>query len=227
VNLARHIEHTLLKADATPHAVETLCQEVLAHGLLGACVNPVHVPLAKSILADSLRAGTTELVTVIGFPLGAGSERSDCSEVQWAIEQGATEVDWVVPVGLARAGQLAEVTRRASCVRRAAKGVVLKVILETGFFSSDELHALALAVLESGPDFLKTSTGFGPRGASVEDVTLLTKVGQGRARVKASGGIRDRAQAEALVRAGAERLGTSNGVALVTSVIDQAKTSAY
>jgi deoxyribose-phosphate aldolase len=178
--------------------------------MLGVCVNPLHVPLARSLLARRAL-----LVSVVGFPLGAGSERSDCSEAEWLVSAGADEVDLVVPLGLAAAGEWAAVTERVRRVRVASQGAVLKVILETGLFSSEQLQDLASAVLDAGPEFLKTSTGFGPRGASVEDVQLLTRASAGRARVKASGGIRTLTQAVQLLRAGAERLGTSNGVGLI------------
>jgi deoxyribose-phosphate aldolase len=219
VNLAQHLEHTILKADATTGAVTSLCADVVAHGMRGACVNPHYVPLARSLLG-----GKAELVTVVGFPLGAGSARSDLVEAEWVIGAGASEVDWVVPVGLACSGELARVTVRAKEMRKACSGVVLKVILETGLFSPAQLEALALAVLEAGPDFLKTSTGFGPRGASVEDVVLLARIAQGAARIKASGGIRNFAQARALLQAGAERIGTSNGVGLLDEARNQQPT---
>jgi deoxyribose-phosphate aldolase len=210
VTLREHIEHTLLKAEAEPRAIEALCREVLEHRMLGACVNPLYVPLAHSLLGQNAR-----LVSVVGFPLGAGSERSDCAEAEWLLRQGAVELDLVVPVGLACAGQLAAVKGRVARVREVARGAVLKVILETGLFTVEQLRDLAAAVMEAEPDFLKTSTGFGPRGASVQDVGVLTAAAQGRARVKASGGIRTFVQARELLAAGAERIGTSNGVGLL------------
>ena len=203
------IEHTLLKADATPHAIEALCDEALQFGFAGVCVNPAYVPLARARLVERSR-----VVSVVGFPLGASSEAADVCETKWLVSHGVDEIDMVVPVGLALAGRLDQVTARVRAVREAASGVVLKVILETGYFDSEPLRRLAAAALEAAPDYLKTSSGYGPRGATVEDVELLVSVGDGHTRVKASGGIRTLDAARALLAAGASRLGTSSGASM-------------
>jgi deoxyribose-phosphate aldolase len=209
VSLRQSIEHTLLNATAKPSEVESLCQEVLNFGLCGACVNPLHVPLARAVLTTR-----AQVVSVVNFPLGAGSERSDCAEVAWLVEQGATEVDYVIPIGVALSGALDRVTQRVRAVREQCP-VVLKVILETSAFEEAQLFDVAQAVMQANPDYLKTSTGFGARGASVEDVRILRRAANGRAAIKASGGIRSYAQARELLDAGATRLGTSRGVNLL------------
>lgn len=208
MNVVGTIEHTRLKADTTPKHVEDLCAEAVQHGFAGVCINPVFVPLASRLLRDT----NVSVVTVVGFPLGASSEACDVRETEWVLEQGAREVDMVIPIGLALSGDLRAVTERVRAVRRASKGAVLKVILECGFFEPEQLLRVATAARDGEPDYLKTATGFGPRGASVDDVRLLARVAGAHLSVKASGGIRNLADAVLMVEAGARRLGTSSGV---------------
>lgn len=205
------IEHTLLRATATPQDVEALCAEARLHGFAAVCVNSLHAPAAAAALAGS----GVRLATVAAFPLGASSAADTAAEVEHARRVGAQEVDVVAPLGWVAAAAWSEVARWLADVRRAASGMVLKVILETGYFEPARLEPLAELVVDSGADYLKTSTGFGPRGASLEDVRLLAAVARGRAAVKASGGIRTRELALELLGAGASRLGTSSGVALL------------
>ncbi|MFN3368954.1 MAG: deoxyribose-phosphate aldolase, partial [Thermus sp.] len=155
------------------------------------------------------------LVTVVGFPRGYQAKEVKALEAALALAQGADEVDMVIHLGRASAGDYAYIEEEVRAVRQAAPKAVLKVILETGHFAPEALGSLAEAAIRGGADFLKTSTGFGPRGASLEDVELLVRVARGRAQVKAAGGIRDREAAIKLLEAGATRLGTSSGVALV------------
>lgn len=211
-SLAPLIEHTQLQAETTPAAVDRLCEEAITHGLFGVCIAPLHVARAARRLAGR----DPRVITVIGFPLGASLPAVLALEAQRARDDGAAELDLVIPIGLAVAGELAAVRDTVRTVRAAVPDRPLKVILETGHFSPPALRALAGAVLEAEPDFLKTSTGFGPRGASVADLELLAACAGGRVGLKASGGIRTVAEARALVAAGATRLGTSRGVALVT-----------
>ncbi len=210
MSLHAHIEHTLLRANATPEEIDALCDEALAHAFVGVCVNPTFVPRAVARVDGRVR-----VVSVVGFPLGAGSEASDVAEAEWLLKQGAQEVDMVVPISAACAGQWSEVRGRVLAVRAATQGATLKVILETGYFSPPSLERLAHEVLAAEPDYLKTSTGFGPKGAEVGEVAALREWCGERAKVKASGGIRTAAEARALLDAGAERLGTSRGVAIV------------
>ncbi len=211
MDLAAHIDHTLLKPTATPEEVLKAAEEALEYGFYGLCIPPSFVALVRRAFPHA----PFRLVTVVGFPLGYGEKEVKALEAAWAHAQGADEVDMVVHLGQAKAGNLAYLEEEVRAVRKAIPKAVLKVILETGYFSPEELAPLAEAAIRGGADFLKTSTGFGPRGASLEDVTLLAQVARGRARVKAAGGIRDRETALRMLEAGAERLGTSSGVALV------------
>ncbi len=208
--LAGYIEHTLLRADATPAAVERLCDEAIEWGLLGVCVAPLHVARAAARLGSE----GPRVVTVVGFPLGATVPEVMATEARRAVADGAAEIDMVIPIGLGLAGELDAVRAAVATVRAAVPERALKVILETGHFAPEPLRALAREVIAAQPDFLKTSTGFGPSGATVADVALLVECGGGRVGVKAAGGIRTAADARALVAAGATRIGTSNGAAI-------------
>ncbi len=187
-----------------------LCRQAQHYGFAGVCISPVYVEQAAAELCGS----SVRVVTVINFPLGAGSAHAEVCEAERAVSGGAQEVDWVVPVGLALDARFDVVQARVTAVRRAIGDAVLKVILECGYFTPEALQTLAESALDGGADYLKTSTGFGPRGGSVADVTLLAAVAGSRARVKASGGIRSLADARALLNAGATRIGTSAGVAI-------------
>jgi deoxyribose-phosphate aldolase len=206
--LARYIEHTLLRAEATPSDVEALCAEALENTLFGVCVPPVHVGGARRRLG----ASGVALVTVVGFPLGYSTPETKAEEARRAVADGANEIDMVLALGLARAGEWERVTDDVRAVRAACPGRILKVILETGLLSESEVRRAAECAVSAGAEFVKTSTGFGPRGASVRDVELLAEVVGDRARIKASGGIRTADEARALIAAGAARIGTSNGV---------------
>ncbi len=211
--LVRLIDHTLLKPEATPEAVRRLCAEAREFGFTSACVNPVYVPLAASLLAGS----TVKVCAVAGFPLGASLTRSKVFEAEEAMALGTTEIDMVIHVGALRAGDAAGVETEirqlaAACHER---GTLLKVILETALLTREEKIAGATAAMNAGADFVKTSTGFGPGGATVEDVSLLRSVVGTRLGVKASGGIRTLADLERMVAAGASRIGTSSGARIV------------
>lgn len=205
------IEHTLLRAEAVPAEIERLCDEAAEHALLAVCVNPIYVKRA----AARLQGTAVRVVTVVGFPLGASVVRSDTIAASEALADGAAEIDMVIPIGLALGGDLGAVSARVSALRDATRGAVLKVILECGHFDAAGLRAVAEAALSAGPDFLKTSTGFGPRGASTDDIRLLKEVCRGRAELKASGGVRNYEAARQLLAAGATRVGTSNGAAIM------------
>jgi deoxyribose-phosphate aldolase len=209
--LAALIDHTLLKPDATPAAVESLCAEALAHGFFGVCVNGMHVPRVSRLLAGS----SVVTCAVVGFPLGAMHRAAKAAETRQAIDDGAAEIDMVMSIGAAKAGDWATVRDDVAAVLAACAGVPLKVILETGLLTRDEIVRACEICRDLGVAFVKTSTGFGPRGASVDDVVLMrAAVGPGLG-VKASGGIRDLATAQAMIKAGATRLGTSASVSIV------------
>lgn len=207
MRLADFVEHTLLRADATREDVERLCREARDHGLFGVCVSPVHVEAARRFVGDAVR-----VVTVAGFPLGTSTSIIKAEEARRAVLEGASEVDMVMAIGRARGGDWGGVQTDVAAVRSSIPGATLKVILETGHFDEAAIRCAAQAALAGGADFVKTSTGFGPRGATVEDIRVLRDVVAGRAQIKASGGIRTAAQARAMIEAGATRIGTSNGV---------------
>lgn len=209
--LAATLEHTLLKADATADAVRRLCEEAIKHGFGGVCVNPARIGLCR----HALRGHAVNVVTVVGFPLGATLLAALAEETRLCVDEGADEIDMVIPIGQAIDGDLVAVKEAVACVVEAARGRVVKAILETGYFGGEALGRIATAAVQGGARYLKTSTGFGPRGASVDDVQLLVRVGGRGTLVKASGGIRSYETARAMLAAGASRLGTSSGVAIM------------
>lgn len=211
MELAKLIDHTLLKPDATPEAIARLCREAVEHGFASVCVNPANVARAATHLRDT----PVKVCTVIGFPLGATTPLVKAFEVRDAVANGADELDMVLNVGALKAGDHGLVARDIRSVVEAAGGRLVKVILETGLLTDEEKVAACRLAVEAGASFVKTSTGFGPGGATVEDVRLMRATVGPDLGVKASGGIRDRAAAERMVEAGATRLGTSSGVAIV------------
>lgn len=211
MDLARFIDHTLLKPTATPTEIEALCAEARQHQFFGVCVQPCYVRLAQERLSGS----KVKVVTVIGFPLGAALSQTKALEAAQTVALGADEVDMVIHLGAAKAGDWKALEADVRAVRQAVPHHVLKVILETGYLTPAEVKRAAKAAVAAGADFLKTSTGFGPRGASLEDVRILAEVAGGKAQVKAAGGIRDRQTALQMIEAGATRLGTSSGIALL------------
>lgn len=210
--LAPYIDHTLLKATATPADIEKLCAEARQHGFKAVCVNPQHVALCVSQLAGS----GVLTATVCAFPLGALTPAQKAAEARLSVEAGADEVDMVIAIGAALAGDWDFVRADIRAVREATEGRTLKVILETCYLSDEQKVRAAEAAVDAGADFVKTSTGFGTGGATLADVVLLKKTVGERAQIKASGGIRTREDAEAMIAAGATRLGTSGGVGLVS-----------
>ncbi|MEF2277672.1 deoxyribose-phosphate aldolase [Deinococcus sp. YIM 134068] len=211
MKLAPYIDHTLLKATATAADIRLLCAEAREHGFYAVCINPVFVPLAVAELAGS----GVKVATVCGFPLGAVLSEQKAVEARLSVEAGADEVDMVIHLGAALGGDWEAVEADVRAVRRAIPGTVLKVIIETCYLNEDQKRGATGAAVRGGADFVKTSTGFGTGGATVEDVRLMAEVIAGRAQIKAAGGVRTPADAEAMIAAGATRLGTSGGVALV------------
>jgi deoxyribose-phosphate aldolase len=210
-DLRLRIEQTLLRPDATGAEVRALCEEALRVGFVGVCVAPARVAEAASILQGRPIA----LVTTAGFPHGSSSPDAKAFEAERGFGRGATDVDFVMHAGLAKDGDWDGLRREFSALRAAVPEATLKAILETGLLTPEEIRRAAECAVEAGLDFVKTSTGFGPRGATVEDVRLLRAAVGERCRIKASGGIRTREAALALVAAGADRIGTSNGPGIV------------
>jgi deoxyribose-phosphate aldolase len=201
------IEHTLLRCDATPAALETLCAQALEHGLGGVCVNPIEVSRCRALLAR----GGPKLVSVVGFPLGAVHSEHKASETERALADGADEIDMVMRVGAAKAGDWREVERDARAVVRAASGRPVKLIIEVGLLTREETLQACEVAVAAGIAFVKTCSGFAQGSAQVDDIALIAAALRGRAAIKASGGIRNLARARALLAAGATRIGSSSG----------------
>lgn len=213
VNLARMIDHTLLKPDATPDQIAQLCFEARKHQFASVCVNPTWVKLCAQLLEGS----SVKVCTVIGFPLGATASEVKAFEARNAIDQGATEIDMVINIGALKARELELVAQDIQGVVNAAhsRGAIVKVILETALLTDEEKTIACLASKEAGADFVKTSTGFAGGGATVQDVALMRRVVGPELGVKASGGVRTFEDAESMIRAGATRIGASAGVKIV------------
>jgi deoxyribose-phosphate aldolase len=205
------IDHTLLKPEATPADIERLCKEATIHKFAAVCVNPVYVRQAR----DWVDGSSVKVATVAGFPLGAVTTKSKVEEAAGAIANGASEVDMVMAVGLFKGGEHREVGVDIGSVVEACRGWTVKVILETSLLTPDEITTACKIAVDNGADFVKTSTGFGSRGATVDDIRIMKEAICNRCKIKASGGIRTREQAIAMIEAGASRLGTSAGVAIV------------
>jgi deoxyribose-phosphate aldolase len=210
-DLARYIDHTLLKPDATEKDVEQLCAEAIQYHFASVCVNSGNVELCARLLAGS----GVKVCAVVGFPLGAMSTDAKAFETRYAVSHGADEVDMVINVGQLQAGNYAYVYDDIHAVVKAAAGHVVKVILETGLLNEDQKIAGCVLAKAAGADFVKTSTGFGPGGATPEDVALMRRIVGQDMGVKASGGIRDCSTAQKMIESGATRLGASASVSIV------------
>lgn len=209
--IAAMIDHTLLKANATDDQIVKLCGEAKENRFASVCVNPCHVARA----AELLKGSGIAVCTVIGFPLGAGTTETKVFETKDAIAKGANEVDMVIDVGALKSGRYDDVRGQIREVVTTANGTLVKVIIETCYLTDEEKVIACKASAEAGADYVKTSTGFGGGGATVEDVALMKKSIPASMKVKASGGIHTYAQAVALVEAGASRLGASAGITIV------------
>lgn len=212
-DVARLIDHTLLKPDATQAQIAQLCHEARQYSFAAVCVNPTHVKLC----ADLLRGSDVAVCTVVGFPLGATPPEVKAYEAQQAIDDGATEIDMVINVGALKGEECDLVERDIAMVTRTChnNGAVCKVIIEAALLTDQEKIKACESAKKAGADYVKTSTGFGPGGATVADVTLMRRVVGPSMGIKAAGGIRSFADAKGMVEAGATRLGASAGVMIV------------
>lgn len=211
-SLAAYIDHTLLAADAPQASIRQLCDEARTYGFKSVCVNSANVPLAAKCLA-----GAPSLVcAVVGFPLGAGLSAAKAYEAELAIQAGAREIDMVLNIGWLKDGLLDLVRDDIAQVLKACGTVPLKVILETGSLNDDQKTQACVICRDLNVAFVKTSTGFGHGGATLADVRLMREVVGPVIGVKASGGVRDVATALAMIEAGATRLGSSSGIAIVS-----------
>ncbi|MAM30397.1 MAG: deoxyribose-phosphate aldolase [Flavobacteriaceae bacterium] len=210
-NLHNFIEHTLLKATATTADIITLCDEAKQYDFFGVCVNSCYVYLAVNELKDH----RTKVIATVGFPLGASSTKTKIAEAKQAVKDGADEIDMVMNLGFFKSGITKSVTEEIRAIKKAIGRRVLKVIIETCYLNAAEMKLACEMVRLAGADFVKTSTGFGNNGALLKDVQLLKSIANEDVGIKASGGIKTAKQAIAFIDAGATRIGSSNGVAMV------------
>lgn len=210
--LAKYIDHTILKPDATAAQVLKLCDEAKQYGFASVCVNPSRIAL----VAKALEGTDVTPCCVVGFPLGAIPSESKAAETAVAVKDGAREIDMVIDIGRAKDGDWGYVEADIAAVKAACGPAKLKVIIETCLLTDDEKVQACLAAKRANADFVKTSTGFSKAGANVADVALMRKTVGPDMGVKASGGIHNRAEAEAMIAAGASRIGASSGIAIVT-----------
>ncbi len=205
-----HVDHTLLRQNATWEEVRAICDDGLNYRTASVCISPCYIKQASEYLA-----GRLPICTVIGFPNGTPTKESKAFETRCAVEQGADEIDMVINIGFLKDGRDEEVLEEIRAVRAACPGKILKVIIETCLLTEDEKLRMCKLVNASGADYIKTSTGFSTGGATLEDVKLMVENSAPHVKVKAAGGIRSLADAEAFLKLGAARLGTSAVVRLV------------
>lgn len=216
-----HVDHTLLKPEATAEQVEQLCREALQYNTASVCINPRFIPLAVSILGDKI-----PVCTVIGFPLGAMTTAAKVFEAKNAVELGAKEIDMVISVGDVKSGDFDAVTHEIAEVKKAVGENILKVIIETCLLTDDEKRRLCHCVAEAGADYIKTSTGFSTGGANEHDIALFAEEinGEkinGRIKIKAAGGIKAVSDMESFLALGADRLGSSSAIKLLKPLMGE------
>ncbi|NCB33222.1 MAG: deoxyribose-phosphate aldolase [Erysipelotrichia bacterium] len=211
MKLSKYIDHTLLKQDATEAEIRILCQEAKQYDFASVCVNPCWIETAKEELKDT----DVKVCVVVGFPLGAMTSEAKVFEAGDAIAKGAEEIDMVINIGELKDGNDAYVTNEIHALKKAAGDHILKVIIETCLLTDEEKIRACKDAVAAGADFVKTSTGFSKAGATPEDVALMKHTVGDACKVKAPGGVRNMKDMEAMITAGAERIGTSHGVDLV------------
>lgn len=211
MNYNKMIDHTVLKADTPLETVKRICDEAMEYGFASVCINPCHV----AYCADYLKDSDVNVCTVIGFPLGANTSAVKAFETKDAIANGADEIDIVMNIGALKDKNYDLVRDDVKAVVEAANGTLVKVILETCLLTEDEIKKACELCVEAKADYVKTSTGFSTRGATIEDVRIMKEAVHGKAKVKAAGGVRTPEDMVKIVAAGADRIGTSAGCSLV------------
>ena len=211
MNYNKMIDHTVLKADTPLETVKRICDEAMEYGFASVCINPCHV----AYCADYLKDSDVNVCTVIGFPLGANTSAVKAFETKDAIANGADEIDMVMNIGALKDKNYDLVRDDVKAVVEAANGTLVKVILETCLLTEDEIKKACELCVEAKADYVKTSTGFSTRGATIEDVRIMKEAVHGNAKVKAAGGVRTPEDMVKIVAAGADRIGTSAGCSLV------------
>ena len=216
-HLAKYIDHTLLKQDATFAQIDTLCQEAKQYDFMSVCIHPHFVSFAKQKLVES----SVKVCTVIGFPLVQNTRETKVFETKKAIGEGADEIDMVLNISLLKAAKFHELYLEIADIKYACQGRILKVILETCLLTNEEIIKACEIAKEAKVDFVKTSTGFSTSGATVEHVRLMKKTVGDKVQVKASGGVRSLADMQAMIEAGATRIGTSSGIKILQGQTSQ------
>ena len=211
MNLAKYIDHTLLKPQASQAEIKTLCEEARKYGFFSVCVNPYWVPFCK----EQLKGSDVKVCTVIGFPLGANTTEVKVLEAKDALKNGADELDMVVNLGAVKSADWQTVLADIEAVRHAGENFTLKVIIETSVLTTEEKVKLCQLCTQAKADFVKTSTGFTGGGATAEDVKLMKENVSANMQVKASGGVRTKEDFDKMVAAGATRIGASAGVKII------------
>ena len=211
MNYNKMIDHTVLKADTPLETVKRICDEAMEYGFASVCINPCHV----AYCADYLKDSDVNVCTVIGFPLGANTSAVKAFETKDAIANGVDEIDMVMNIGALKDKNYDLVRDDVKAVVEAANGTLVKVILETCLLTEDEIKKACELCVEAKADYVKTSTGFSTRGATIEDVRIMKEAVHGKAKVKAAGGVRTHEDMVKIVEAGADRIGTSAGCSLV------------
>ena len=216
-HLAKYIDHTLLKQDATFAQIDLLCQEAKQYDFMSVCIQPHFVGFAKQKLVES----SVKVCTVIGFPLGQNTRETKVFETKKAIGEGADEIDMVLNLSLLKTAKFHELYLEIADIKYACQGRILKVILETCLLTNEEIIKACEIVKEAKADFVKTSTGFSTGGATVEHVRIMKKTVGDKLQVKASGGIRSLQDMQAMIEAGATRIGTSSGIKILQGQTSQ------
>lgn len=211
IEINKYIDHTVLKATATEDDIVELCREAVEYEFFSVCVNSGFVPLAKKELQDS----GVKICAVVGFPLGAMSKEAKVFEAKKALEDGADEFDMVINIGELRSKNFGKVEEEIAAIKKVIGDKILKVIIETCYLTPQEIVLASEITVKAKADFVKTSTGFGNDGARLENIELMKKAVNGKAKLKASGGIKNLDTALSYIEAGVERIGTSSGVSIV------------
>lgn len=212
MKLNKYIDHTLLKPTATKEDIIKLCGEAKAHEFFSVCVNSCYVKLAKK----QLKKSKVKICSVIGFPLGAMSTKAKVYEAKKALKDGADEIDMVINIGFLKSKDYKKVGNEIKAIKKVMPKNTLKVILETCYLDESEILKASELALKANADFIKTSTGFGTGGATIDDVKLMKKIAEDNMKIKASGGIKDSITAQKYIDLGVMRLGTSSGIEIVS-----------
>ncbi|GFD81121.1 deoxyribose-phosphate aldolase [Tenacibaculum sp. KUL118] len=215
MQINKYIDHTLLKPTATKADIVKLCNEAKKYNFYAVCVNGCYVELA----AKELKGSDVKIAAVVGFPLGAMTTKTKIFEAKECIKNGASEIDMVINIGKLLDGEENYVEKEIRLIKEEIGENILKVIFENCYLSKEQIKIASQLAVEAGADFVKTSTGFGTGGATFKDVAIMDSVVDGKAQIKAAGGIRDIETAKRYIEMGVTRLGTSSGVSLVTSGI--------